>query len=264
MTPVAPFGLSSTLNAEGSLQIRQFLEETRKSLKQMIRTINIREEVLINMQIVGDLSYAWLVIDMYTSLMQQGIKQDPGLVIKLRATFLKLASALDMPLVRIVEADSPDLASVSQYYSNELVSYVRKVLQIIPQSMFKALEEIIRLQTHKLQEVPTRLEKDKLRDFAQLDLRYEVSKLTYSISVFTEGILMMKSTLVGVIKVDPKQLLEDGIRKELVLQVALALDKVLVFNPKAKTNELLPRLKDLASRMGGFRRSFEYIQVSVE
>lgn len=111
--------------------------------------------------------------------------------------------------------------------------------------------------------MPTRLEKDKLRDYAQLDLRHEVSRLTYSISVFTEGILMMKSTLVGVIKVDPKQLLEDGIRKELVLQVARALDTVLVFNPKAKTNELLPRLKDLASRMGGFRRSFEYIQVGI-
>ena len=30
-------------------------------------------------------------------------------------------------------------------------------------------------------------------------------------SVFTEGILLMKTTLVGVIKVDPKQLLEDSI-----------------------------------------------------
>ena len=39
--------------------------------------------------------------------------------------------------------------------------------------------------------------------------------MTYSISVFTEGVLAMKSTLYGVIKVDPKKLLEDGIRKEL-------------------------------------------------
>lgn len=29
----------------------------------MIRTINIKEEVLITMQIVGDLSYAWQIID---------------------------------------------------------------------------------------------------------------------------------------------------------------------------------------------------------
>lgn len=35
-------------------------------------------------------------------------------------------------------------------------------------------------------------------------------------------------------QVDPKQLLEDGIRKELVRRVAFALHKGLIFNPKAK------------------------------
>lgn len=33
---------------------------------------------------------------------------------------------------------------------------------------------------------------------------------------------------------DPKQLLEDGIRKELVKRVALALHRGLIFNPRAK------------------------------
>lgn len=41
--------------------------------------------------------------------------------------FFQLASALDLPLLRINQANSPDLLSVSQYYSGELVSYVRKV-----------------------------------------------------------------------------------------------------------------------------------------
>lgn len=74
-------------------------------------------------------------------------------------------------------------------------------------------------------QVPTRLEKDKLKEFAQFDERYKVdklnirkfvntindvffsfyflqiAKLTHGISVFTEGILMMKTTLVGIIKV---------------------------------------------------------------
>ena len=66
----------------------------------------------------------------YTQFMQEGIKKDPSLVIKLRATFLKLASALDLPLLRINQANSPDLVSVSKYYSGELVGYVRKVLQV--------------------------------------------------------------------------------------------------------------------------------------
>ena len=35
---------------------------------------------------------------------------------------------MDLPLVRIGQANSPDLVSVSQYYSGELVAYVRKVI----------------------------------------------------------------------------------------------------------------------------------------
>lgn len=46
----------------------------------------------------------------------------------------------------------------------------------------------------------------------------------------------MKTTLVGIIKVDPKQLLEDGIRKELVKNVATAMHSTLNFNPKAKVS----------------------------
>ncbi|KAK3601512.1 hypothetical protein CHS0354_027658 [Potamilus streckersoni] len=245
---------------ESNLQVCQFLADTRKYLHQMIRTINIKEEVLIAIQIVADLSYAWEIIDSYTSYMQEGVRRDPTLVIKLRATFLKMASALEQPLLRINQANSPDLISVSQYYSGELVGYVRKVLQIIPRSMFGLLDKIITLQTTQIKEVPTRLEKDKMKEFAQLEERYQVAKLTQSISVFTEGILMMKTTLVGIIKIDPKQLLEDGIRKELVQQVALALHQGLIFNPKAKVSELLPKLEDLGQKMDGYLRSFEYIQ----
>ena len=42
-----------------------------------------------------------------------------------------MASAMDLPLVRIGQANSPDLVSVSQYYSGELVAYVRKVRTLL-------------------------------------------------------------------------------------------------------------------------------------
>eukprot|EP00049_Salpingoeca_infusionum_P018780 m.358747 g.358747 ORF g.358747 m.358747 type:complete len:1177 (-) comp18266_c0_seq1:307-3837(-) len=246
---------------ESSLQIKQFLSETRQLLKQMIRTINIQEEFLQTMGVVSDISYAWQIIDTYTPNMQAQIQRDPLLVIKLRATFLKLACGLETPCVRINQAGSPDLLSVSQYYSTELVTYVRKVLQIIPQKMFLLLEQIIQIQTQSLQEVPTRLDKERMEEFSQQDLRYQVAQLTYQISIFTEGILLMKKTLVGVVQIDPKQLLEDGIRKELVNQVSSTLHKRLVFsaNPKAPVS-LSAVLIALETRLAGIRRSFEYIQ----
>ena len=48
---------------ESNLQVKQFLADTRQYLYQMIRVINIKEEVLITIQIVADLSYAWLIVD---------------------------------------------------------------------------------------------------------------------------------------------------------------------------------------------------------
>ena len=245
---------------ESQLQVKQFLAETRRLLHHMIRTASIREDFLITLQIVSDLSYAWLIIDSYTSHMQTAVRQDPSLVGRLRATFLKLSSALDLPLMRINQARSADLVSVSQYYSTELVSYVRHVLHVIPQTMFAVVEKIVQLQTNVIREVPMRLEKDKLKDYAQLDHRFQVARLTESVSTFTEGILAMKSTLVGIVRLDPKKLLEEGVRRELVRRMADAMHATLIFNQKAKTSELAPKLASLGESMDGLRKSFEYIQ----
>lgn len=49
-------------------------------------------------------------------------------------------------------------------------------MQIIPESMFTSLAKIIKLQIHDIMEVPTRLDKDKLKDYAQLNARYEVNE----------------------------------------------------------------------------------------
>ena len=241
-----------------NLQVKQFINDTANYLIQMISTCNIKEDAMLQLDIISDISYAWILIDNFTSQMQQLIKKKPKFVIKLRALFLKLSLALNLPLVRIAQANSQDIKSVTQYYSFELTSYVRKVLQIIPESMFGLLARIISIQTNDLKEVPTRLEKDKLKEYAQLEQRYSIANLTNSISLYTEGILQMKSTVIGFIPIEAKQLLEDGIRKELVKQITSALHAQLQFNIKA--NDLLPRLDKLNEQIDGYRRSFEYIQ----
>jgi WASH complex subunit strumpellin len=52
---------------------------------------------------------------------------DPSCVIFLRATFLKLVSILDLPLLRVNQCGSKDVVSVSEYYSSALVQFVRSV-----------------------------------------------------------------------------------------------------------------------------------------
>ena len=89
-------------------------------------------------------------------------------------------------------------------------------------------------------ELTTKLEKSKLKEFSQLDQRwyvscdhyrlvnrgrdsklvdndnffcvlhrYEIARLTHAVSVLTSGILAMRTTLVRVVEVDPRKLLEE-------------------------------------------------------
>lgn len=68
----------------------QTIKDTHSYLREMIKTISVKDNVLIDLQIIGDFSYAWYHIDRFTSLMQSTIKKEPSFVIKLRATFLKV------------------------------------------------------------------------------------------------------------------------------------------------------------------------------
>ena len=92
----------------------------------------------------------------------------------------------------------------------------------------------------------------------------------------------MEKTFLGVIQVEPRQILEEGIRKELVRQICLAMHRGLVFidliaaREKATQSKgfftskriivppdpslFIDKLKLLAQRLDAFRRSFEYIQ----
>lgn len=119
-------------------------------------------------------------------------------------------------------------------------------------------------------------------------------------SVFTEGILAMEKTLLGVIQVDPRRILEEGLRKELVrkvsevrhiplhpppppmpesrlsafthhicinhpppllsLDVNQAMHELLVFPSSSSGQEVGRVMGRLALRMSAFQRSSEYVQ----
>lgn len=66
---------------------------------------------------------------------------------------------------------------------------------------------------------------------------FQMAELSHRVAVLAEGVAMMETTLVGVIQVDPRRLLEDGVRRELVLLVAKILHQGLTFNTKVKVSE---------------------------
>lgn len=242
-----------------NLQVKAYLEESREFLTEMVRTVRIRDEVMGIIENVSDLSYAWEISNDFMNILHQRVKSDPSSVILLRAVFLKLASILDGPLTRIHQCGSEDVISVAEYYSGELVDYVRRVMEVIPQSVFRILAGIIKLQTDHMKPIPVKFENTLLKNHAQLNERYRLARATNEVSKYTEGILAMKRTLLGIIEVDPRQVLEDGLRKELVYRVSLAFHEILIFE-KNTSEECNDIFVNLASTLDAYRLSFEYIQ----
>lgn len=258
---------------DSNLQVVQFIQDTRSLLRQMIRYINIERKVLITMGTVGDLSYAWDLMSSFGCFVpeiQNKIKKTPSLAIQMRSAFVKLATMLELPCNRIDQAAGNDalltasLESVSEYYSSELVIFVRKVLHVIPMSIFDVLKKIVNILVDHLKECPTKLARKELKEQSQLSVREELSKHTADIAQYASGILAMESTLVGVIQVDPHQLLEDGIRKELVQQITHELHNSVKYDPKVaatfSAEDFDKMMERLAKQLQGIRGSFEYIQ----
>ena len=69
----------------------------------------------------------------------------------------------------------------------------------------------------------------------------------------------MEKTLLGVIQIEPRQILEEGLRRELVRQVSNAMHADLTFRDMSKV-EINKNMSKLASTLDGLKRSIEYLQ----
>ena len=233
-----------------SANARENIKLINGRLDHMLLIVNVKKNYLISISKISDFSFAWISIHDYSQEMQRILQSNSKNVLLLRAAFLKIASILNFPLVHLYEIDSEDIDSVTKYYSGELVSFVREILQIIPISVFSS----------GFQEIPIKLPKKDVKLYAQNEKRFKLAKDAHLISVFTKGIFMMEKTLVGVIEVDPKIILEKGIRTELLKLLASTFHNYIDFKANDNKIALDKKLNELIVRISSIRKSFLYIQ----
>ena len=167
---------------------------------------------------ISDISFAWINCQDFNPTMKDLLFENPNTLVLLRATFMKFSSILNVPLIRIIEADSSDFDQVSEYYSDQLVEFVKDIIQIIPSKVFTLLQKIASIHL-SLPEIEGKIERDRFKEIAQLAKRSALADYTYEISSLTQGIFALEDTLVGIIQINPQQLLEEGIRYELGVHI---------------------------------------------
>ena len=129
--------------------------------------------------------------------------------------------------------------------------------------MFKILDDkVASLRTSELTNLPATIEKRELTEYAKLETREELAQTTHNIAAFARGILAMEKTFVGVIELDPRKLLEDGIREQLVRRLAKLFDEECRFegHDRDSARVFKEKLISCAERLEAFKSSFEYIQ----
>lgn len=238
-------------------QILHFLSDARQLLQRMLRTANLNEEMLSTIETVADLSYAWHALAGYKEAMGNLFSSSPDSIKGLRALFLKLASILEVPLRRIRQSGNESHAAlVSEYYSAGLVRFMRSVLQDIPRLIFQLLAQLARLSKSSTPNWPSsRVAFAELQNYAQRSegANLEVGQLTRRIALLMRGIRETDVAYLGAILVEPKEVLGDGLRRELAQQIETMLAKT-SFEP------LEASLKDLAEQSLRLRSSFEHVQ----
>jgi WASH complex subunit strumpellin len=172
------------------VQVKALLKESRDLLLQMARAVGVNEGVCEDIRCISDMSYGIESMKSYIQIIHSRISKDPSNVSLLQGFFMKLSSSLDGPVERLRQLKSQDVAWVTMYYSSQLVTFVRKVLGVVPVSVFATLVQMSDILERRLQRLPSRVQGDKLIAFAQLGERYKLSMMAHEISIFADGELL--------------------------------------------------------------------------
>ena len=122
---------------EENVQTAHYVNKTMDKLRNIVQIMSIKKNLLGQISIVVDFSYAWVIIYDYIDMLQKTISERPKSVLMLKTLFIKLSTVMERPLMRILQAGSDDLESVSKYYSGQLFKFVKSVLYIVPVNIFK-------------------------------------------------------------------------------------------------------------------------------
>eukprot|EP00438_Fugacium_kawagutii_P004278 Skav207085 [mRNA] locus=scaffold4452:35414:37520:+ [translate_table: standard] len=133
---------------------------------------------------------------------------------------------------------------------------MRSVLQDIPRLIFQILAQLATLNASVSPVAwPSRISFAELQGYAQRSesASIEVGKLTQRIALLMRGIRETDVAVLGAILVEPKEVLVDGLRRELAANIERMLAKQSFENLEAS-------LKDLADESHRLRGSFEHVQ----
>uniref|UniRef100_A0A915Q3Y6 WASH complex subunit strumpellin n=1 Tax=Setaria digitata TaxID=48799 RepID=A0A915Q3Y6_9BILA len=230
----------------GIVAVSQYLQNTQALLTTLSHYCMLDVSFLKKIESATNFSYGWTIIDQWAENMENLVKVDP---LPVRSLFVKIAGSIKLTLERL---NTPErIFSISMCYSRLIEARLRKILQAVPRSLFALLDKVAGL----LNPPQGRsINKTDVRQFADSERRLQLAAITHAISMLSFGISTMQLASLGSLRVDPSNLLLDGIRRELVNQICETLRSQL--NSELLLNDFLT---DLRNQFFHLRAAFVYM-----
>ncbi|VDO60737.1 unnamed protein product [Heligmosomoides polygyrus] len=236
------------LDLNGTLALAQHLQKLETQLNCLSALYSVREEDERQAQRSADPSYLWPILDEWTPRIQRRILESSN-VNAVRALFFKLSLSISTLCDRFGSSEKKKL--IGRAYSYHLERRLCTILQTIPHKLFSVLKDTLCPALQRQWE-PS-LDKNAARDMADFDENFRLAEATYTISNLSLGVSRMALKKVGVVSINPKELLEEGIRRELALELPTLLTTL------EKNSSLEDVLKNLSEGLNLFHRGFIYM-----
>ncbi|VDO48208.1 unnamed protein product [Haemonchus placei] len=230
-----------------NLALAQHLQRLETQLDCLSALYNVREEDERQAQRYADPSYLWPILDDWTPRIQRRILESSNVNV-VRALFFKLSISISTLCDRFSD-ERKNL--IGRAYSYHLERRLRTILQTIPNKLFMVLKTTL-CPALQRQWDPV-LDKSAAREMADFDDNFHLAESTYTISNLSLGVSRMALKKVGVISINPKELLEEGIRRELALELPSLLTLL------DKNSSLEDVLRILSLNLHPFQRGFIYM-----
>ena len=183
-------------------QIKAAIAEGRVNLFHMVKIVGINEDICTVIASISNFSYGREAVESYIGTLHKRVMQDPKSVSFLRPFFIKMSSFLQMPSARLVQSHGRrrknDLPRLAEFYELAMLSFVKQVLDVIPTTMFSTLGQIVEMNEKSLINLPPKIEVESLPEYAQIDDRYKLARITFELAVVSEGKNLTNSTCVDV------------------------------------------------------------------
>ncbi|CAD6196484.1 unnamed protein product [Caenorhabditis auriculariae] len=201
------------LDLNGNFAVSQYLEKIKGELDGLSSILQLSEDVVRNVEDSADSDYLWSMIDDWTPRVQKRLLSASNTQ-PVRAFFHKLSLSLAVLDRRLPQGPhSEAVKRISRAFSFYLDRRLRNILQSVPHHLFSIMHEIVEPSLkHQWEPFLDKSEAKKLADFEE---NFRLADATYTISNMSVGISRMALKKVGTVDVNPKELLEEGIRREL-------------------------------------------------